>query len=98
MPDEPFIWLQPYEQEGDADCGCRLLRNDETESPSFTLCALHAAAPDLMTALIRIRDHESRADRRHRNMVDLSELRDLQRIARLALSAIFTPSPNAKRR
>ncbi len=36
-------------------------------------------------ALERIANHESRADRRKRSMVDASELDDLQQIARVAL-------------
>lgn len=39
----------------------------------------------LRGALERIEAHESRADHRHRGMVDASELADLQRIARSAL-------------
>jgi hypothetical protein len=44
------------------------------------------SAPRLLEALRRIADHESRADRRHRGMVDMSELQDLQRVARSAIA------------
>jgi len=40
----------------------------------------------LIQALTRIAEHEHRADRRYRNMVDVSELDDLQRIASNALA------------
>jgi hypothetical protein len=40
----------------------------------------------LVFALERIRDHEVRADRRKRGMVDVSEIEDLQRIARYAVT------------
>ena len=40
----------------------------------------------LVLALERIRDHECRADRRKRGMVDVSEVEDLRRIARYAVT------------
>ena len=46
-----------------------------------------AALTEKDEALRRIAEHESRSDRRHRGMVDASELTDLQRIARTALRA-----------
>ena len=51
------------------------------------ICPTHAAAQRMLEALERIANHESRADRRHRGMVDASELADLQRIARAAIKA-----------
>ena len=44
-----------------------------------------AAVPELLDALQRIAGHQYRADRRHRNMVDVKEVEDLKRIARLAI-------------
>ena len=40
----------------------------------------------LERALRRIVEHEVRADRRHRGMVDVEEVETLRRIARLALA------------
>ena len=60
----------------------RNLPEDEAEAN----CRLITAAPDLLAALIRIAAHESRADRRHKNMVDVSELVDLRRIACTAIA------------
>lgn len=44
------------------------------------------AHDELVAALERIAFHESRSDRRHKGMVDVSEIADLQRIARAALA------------
>ena len=65
-------------------CGCKL-KVLQREGYSITYCPLHGAAPDMLTALERIATHQSRADRRHRGMVDASELEDLQRTARTAV-------------
>ena len=48
---------------------------------------VHTASREqkLKAALKRISDHEHRADRRHRGMVDVSEVDTLKRIAREAL-------------
>ena len=39
-------------------------------------------------ALKRIADHETRADRKHTNMVNVSEIHDLQRTARITLDCL----------
>lgn len=49
---------------------------------------LIAAAPDMLAALRRIANHETRADRRSRGMVDADEVETLQRIARTILRAV----------
>jgi hypothetical protein len=49
--------------------------------------ALRAQVKALMKAAERIANHETRADRRHRGMVDMAELDDLRRIARIAIRA-----------
>jgi hypothetical protein len=49
--------------------------------------ALRAELAALREAHRRIAEHQSRADRRHRGMVDASEVQDLQRISRTALAA-----------
>jgi hypothetical protein len=46
---------------------------------------LFAASQDLLEALQRIHSHETRADRRHKEMVDIQEVYTLQRIAAYAL-------------
>ena len=46
---EPLIWLQCGEDEGTADCGCRLHFVDEIDS-AVTLCPTHAVAPALLEA------------------------------------------------
>lgn len=46
------------------------------------------AVPELLEALRRIAEHETRADRRAKGMCDISELEDMQRIARLAMDKI----------
>lgn len=43
---------------------------------------------ECIRSLQRIADREARADRRHRGMVDLSELHDMQRIARRSIQHI----------
>lgn len=60
---EPDIWLQEYEAEGVADCGCRLVSGVESEDggpgedgAAFYFCPLHAAAPALLAALERLAD------------------------------------------
>ena len=58
--------------------------NEETEANA----ALIVAAPKLLAALQRIANHETRADRRKRGVVDASEIADLQRIARLAVRRV----------
>ena len=50
-------------------------------------CNLIAAAPAMYEALERIANHEYRTDRRHRGMIDISEIQTLERIARVALAA-----------
>ena len=47
---EPYIWLQPNENEGVADCGCSLTYDDDGDA-SVTLCRMHEAAPALVEAL-----------------------------------------------
>jgi len=49
---------------------------------------LIAAAPELLAALEQIAEHEYRADRRHRGMVDVEEVETLRRIARAALALV----------
>lgn len=44
------------------------------------------ACEKFSAALTRIMNHEVRSDRRHRGMVDVSEVEALQRIARVALT------------
>lgn len=43
------------------------------------------AVPKMLEALRRIATHQVRADRRHRGMVDMSEIKDLQKIASIAI-------------
>ena len=47
--DEPFLWLQADESEATASCGCTLM--DDAQGARFHRCAVHGAAPDLLTAL-----------------------------------------------
>jgi len=49
---------------------------------------LIAEAPAMVEALRRIAEHESRADRRHRGMVDVEEVAGLRLIARVALTRL----------
>jgi hypothetical protein len=44
-----IIWLQDGEEEGTADCGCRLINDDE--GARFIMCGTHEAAPELLEAL-----------------------------------------------
>ncbi len=45
----PFIWLQDYEREGEAACGCTLTRRfGASDNPAVVLCPLHAAAEKLL--------------------------------------------------
>jgi hypothetical protein len=55
---EPYIALSEDEDEGVADCGCRLVADDgDTYSvgAAFYQCRQHAAAPALLAALEEIR-------------------------------------------
>jgi hypothetical protein len=51
---EAFIWLQPDEDEGVADCGCKLHRgyapNNDGNDPAIVFCPMHEAAPELLAA------------------------------------------------
>ena len=62
----------------------------ESESDAVEIFARHvnlfAAASDLLASLERIANHEPRSDRRKTNMVDVSEVYDLMRIARTAIA------------
>ena len=49
---------------------------------------LIAFAPTMFSALERIANHESRANRKHRGMVSVEELESLQRIARLVIQDV----------
>ena len=44
----PFISLEVNETSREAPCGCVLRHTDQT--PSITLCHMHAAAPELLSA------------------------------------------------
>lgn len=61
---------------------------DATAAITAEHARLSSQVAALKEALRRIAEHESRADRRHRGMVDASEIQDLQRTARAALSAV----------
>lgn len=45
---EPYIWLQEDEEEGHAECGCRLAQENGAK---LNLCTMHAAAPQLLEVL-----------------------------------------------
>ncbi len=47
----PDIWLSPDEEQGTADCGCRLTADHRGGGPALFYCPKHAAAPDLLDAL-----------------------------------------------
>lgn len=59
---------------------------EEGYLPSVPVATLIAAAPELRDTLARIAGWEYRADRRHRGMVDVSEIESLKRIARTVLA------------
>lgn len=41
---QPYIWLQPDEEQATADCGCRLVRNHNgSGDPAVFLCDRHEA-------------------------------------------------------
>ena len=44
MTDQVYIWLQDNEEEGEAPCGCRLLRSWDNGSPAFIMCGHHLKA------------------------------------------------------
>lgn len=54
MKREPFIWLQEDETEGAADCGCRVI--DDDQGVRVILCPLHQAAPRMIPAFKEIAD------------------------------------------
>lgn len=54
MKDEPFIWMQEDETEATADCGCRVIDNDQ--GIRIHLCPLHRAAPRMVAAFKEIAD------------------------------------------
>lgn len=46
---EPYIWLQSFEPEGTADCGCTLVSDhDDSGDPAYFQCSFHAAAQDML--------------------------------------------------
>lgn len=49
--DQVYIWLQEGEEEGQAACGCRLVRGWDDGNPAFIMCAGHLAQEKLLTAL-----------------------------------------------
>lgn len=54
MPEDTSIWLQPNEAEGTCDCGCLLVRaNESSDDPAFVFCPLHDAAEELYKVLER---------------------------------------------
>lgn len=63
--------------------GCKAPHDHHTYRPD--LAGLEARYTVAVGALTRIAEHETRADRHKRGMVDVSEVEDLQRIARAAL-------------
>lgn len=62
---------------------CEVRRHNASAAADARLIA---AAPEMLGALKRIADHEYRADRRHRGMVDVEEVETLRRIARAFLA------------
>jgi hypothetical protein len=56
-----------------------------SESVWAEIDSLRKVNAELVQALERITNHESRTSSKHRGYVDVSDLEDLQRIARLAL-------------
>ncbi len=51
----PYLWLQEYEGEGKASCGC-LLGYDADGSAQFTFCSTHEAAPKMVNSLSEIQE------------------------------------------
>lgn len=49
--DKIYIWLQSGEAEGQAACGCRLVREWDDGNPAFIMCAKHLANESLLAAL-----------------------------------------------
>lgn len=58
--------MQPDEDVARMNCGCSLER-DHKGDPSFTFCALHAAAPALLAALRAILRESAEADKMYGN-------------------------------
>lgn len=57
MSNEPAIWLQPNEEEGTADCGCRLVRDHIHEAYLGITSALEGPGNADFEDLSLIRDH-----------------------------------------
>lgn len=49
--DQVYIWLQEGEAEGQAACGCRLVRSWDDGNPAFIMCARHLYADQVLAAL-----------------------------------------------
>ena len=50
----PDIWLQDEEASGEGDCGCELLQNRAGSGAALYYCKTHAAAPELLAALLAV--------------------------------------------
>lgn len=50
--DRMWMWLNPHEESGEAECGC-WLGYDDGHDAMFEMCILHLAADDLLEALKR---------------------------------------------
>ena len=81
---EPFLWLQPYETNAVADCGCLLEITDV--GPRFVMCQMHASAPVLHAAASRLL--EDALDRGECHDEDTGEIFDDWRELKIALAAV----------
>lgn len=77
-------WMRENPPKGDDGHSHRYPFGEDTER---NVRAALAAAPAMYEALERIANHEYRTDRKHRGMIDISEIQTLERIARVALAA-----------
>lgn len=83
---EPFF--EPYLKAWMVRVGKGAIRGLHKFDMDEETARLLAEVPNLQKALERIANHEVRSDRRHRGMVDVGVVADLQRIAKEAIKVV----------
>jgi hypothetical protein len=92
-----FISLQQDEDQGTAECGCKLVRRgQDEENPAVFLCPLHSAAPDMRAVLERVQEFNHEDSCPHGDPADGLEPADPDNCLNCAVNVVLFKAKVAK--